>query len=242
MEGLLTEYTPEEFMIVTMSREVKDGQIIGVGNLSPIPAAAVILAENTHAPNVDIIILGSQEYYPFDTGTSQFHFLAQRGKLDLFFMSGIQIDKNGKVNLTLIGNHKYPKLRMPGAFGTAMLYFMSKKVILFRTEHTRRTLVDKVDFITSGGFLETKDGAPTELFTSMGIFTLTNNNPKWKIKKIHPGYVLNDLLDNMSFIPSWEDTIETTLEPSIEHLNILRTIVKQKLFAIYPEFAKKKIY
>ena len=99
-----------------------------------------------------------------------------------------------------------------------------------------------MDFITSGGFLETKSGVPTELFTPMGIFTLTKNTPKWKIKNINPGYVLNDLLDNMDFIPSWEDTISTTLEPSIEHLEILRTVVKEKLFTIYPAFAKAKIY
>ena len=242
MEDISNAYTPEEFMIVAMSREIQDGHTIGVGNLSPIPAAAAILAENTHAPNVDIIILGSEEYYPFDSGTSQFHFLAQRGELDLFFMSGIQIDKNGKVNLNLIGSHQSPKVRMPGAFGTAMLYFMAKKVILFRTEHTKRTLVNKVDFITSGGFLETKNRAPTELFTPKGIFTLTKNTPKWKIKSINSGYFLNDLLDNMEFLPSWEEKIPTTSEPSNEYLNVLRTVVKEKLFTIYPVFTKSKIY
>ena len=71
---------------------------------------------------------------------------------------------------------------------------MAKKVILFRTEHTKRTLVNKVDFITSGGFLETKNRAPTELFTPKGIFTLTKNTPKWKIKSINSGYFLNFLI------------------------------------------------
>ena len=104
-------------------------------------------------PMPQIIILESQlkEYYPFPAGHSELHFLAQRGELDLFFLSGIQIDRQGNINLHVIGDYDAPKMRLPGAYGSAMLYYMAHRVILFRTEHTRRTFVEKVDFITAPG-------------------------------------------------------------------------------------------
>ena len=147
MTGQVMEYTPEELIAVIISREVQDFETIGVGAASPIPAAGCILAEQLQAPQATIIILGSKEYYPFPAGGSEIHFLAQRGELDLFFLSGIQIDRRGNINLHVIGDYNSPQVRLPGAYGSAMLYYMAHRVILFRTEHTRRTFVEKVDFI-----------------------------------------------------------------------------------------------
>ena len=77
-------YTPEELMAVVISREVRDGETIGIGAASPVPAAGCILAGQLHAPRASIIILGSEEYYPFPAGSSELHFMAQKGELDLF--------------------------------------------------------------------------------------------------------------------------------------------------------------
>ncbi len=88
MSDQVTICTPEELMAVIISREVRDFETIGVGAASPIPAAGCILAEQLQAPHITLIILGSKEYYPFPAGSSELHFLAQRGDLDLFFLSG----------------------------------------------------------------------------------------------------------------------------------------------------------
>jgi glutaconate CoA-transferase subunit B len=119
------DYTPEELMVVVISREVQNSETIGVGAASPIPAAACVLAEQFHAPDATIIILGSKEYYPFPAGSSELHFIAQRGELDLFFLSGIQIDRHGNLNLHVLGDYESPSLRLPGAYGSAMLYYMA---------------------------------------------------------------------------------------------------------------------
>ena len=58
---------------------------------------------------------------------------------------------HGNVNLVSIGDYAHPKVRFPGSFGSAYLYYVVPKVILFRTEHSRRTLVPKVDFISAPG-------------------------------------------------------------------------------------------
>ncbi len=67
----------------------------------------------------------------------------------MFFLSGGQIDGHGNINLVEIGDYAHPKVRFPGSFGSAYLYYVVPKVILFRTEHSRRTLVPRVDFISA---------------------------------------------------------------------------------------------
>ncbi len=91
------------------------------------------------------------EYYPFPAGSSELHFMAQRGELDLFFLSGMQIDRHGNFNLHVIGDYTSPSVRMAGAYGSAMLYYMAHRVILFRPDHTSRTFVERVDFVTAPG-------------------------------------------------------------------------------------------
>ena len=102
------------------------------------------------APNAEIIILGSRDYSPFVTG-KDFHFHAQRGQLDLFFISAIEIDQHGNFNLHVIGDRDEPDVLMPGQYGTGMLYYAVPRIVMFRTEHTRRSFVDKVNYVSGAG-------------------------------------------------------------------------------------------
>ena len=129
-------------MAVLLSREVHDWETSACGALSFIPASALLLAEASHAPNGEFIVLDSDYYNPF-VGRKDFHYLAQRGKLDLFFMSGIEIDREANFNLHLIGDPDSPEVRMPGQYGTGLLYYAVPRIVLFRTRHDRRTFVEK---------------------------------------------------------------------------------------------------
>jgi len=73
------------------------------------------------------------------------------GEGDAFFLSGGQIDGAGNINLVGIGEHAHPTVRFPGSFGSAYLYYVVPTVILFRLEHSRRTLVERVDFVSAPG-------------------------------------------------------------------------------------------
>lgn len=237
-------YTPEEHMAVLISHEVRDGETCATGAVSPIPAAGLILAEQTHAPHAQIIILGSENYYPLGHGSHEFHFLAQRGGLDLFFVSGIQIDREANFNLHGIGDHDAPDLRMPGAYGTGMLYYMAKRVILFRTEHTKRTFVNKVDFITGAGSTPGnvyRGGGPSMIVTTMAVIDWDKGAREWALRSVHPGYTVQDVLDNMEFAPRLPGTVPTTPEPTPEELHMLRTEVKERVAPTYPDFARRAI-
>lgn len=244
MTGQVMEYTPEELIAVIISREVRDFETIGVGAVSPIPAAGCILAEQLQAPQATIIILGSKEYYPFPAGGSEIHFLAQRGELDLFFLSGIQIDRRGNINLHVIGDYNAPQVRLPGAYGSAMLYYMAHRVILFRTEHTRRTFVEKVDFITAAGVTPEsvhREGGPTLVVTPKAVLAWERELSEWVLTAVNPGSTVKDVKQNTEFELKVSPSVKMTPPPSERELLILRTVAREKLRRIYPEFAAKKI-
>ena len=237
-------YTPEELMAVAISRQVVDGETVAVGAVSPVPAAGCVLAEQLHAPQATFIILGSTAYYPFPAGSSELHFLAQRGELDLFFLSGLQIDRHGNLNLHVIGDYKAPTVRAAGAYGSAMLYYMAHRVVLFRAEHSRRTLVEKVDFVT--GAAETpldvyREGGPTKLITPKATLHWDSGAAEWLLESIQPGSSLQDVKENTGFELRVSAGVSTTPGPTEQELATLRGAVKAKLESIYPDFAQEKI-
>jgi glutaconate CoA-transferase, subunit B len=241
-----SNYNPEELMAIIISREVRDFETVAVGAVSPIPAAGCILAEQLHAPHAQIILLESEgkEYYPFPAGSSELHFLAQRGELDLFFLSGIQIDRKGNINLHVIGDYRSPKMRLPGAYGSAMLYYMAHRVILFRTEHTTRSFVEKVDFITAPGVSPAnvhREGGPTLVVTPKAVLTWNRRTEEWMLEAFHPGSSLEEVKENTGFSIRISPSIKMTSLPTDQELFTLRTVVREKLKSIYPEFAQKKI-
>ena len=145
-----TGYNEQELMSILMAREVRDGEVSACGALSQIPAAGLLLAKETHAPDAELIILNTV-FRPFAT-SRQFHFLAQRGELGLFFVSGVQIDGFGNYNLHQIGTDlDHPQTRFPGGYGGGMIYYCARRTVVFRTEHTKRSLVERVDFISAAG-------------------------------------------------------------------------------------------
>jgi len=100
---------------------------------------------------IRIAVLGSREHNFFTNGAFELFDCAAQGRIDAFFLGGGQID--GQANINLVGTGDYPRsdVRWPGCFGSAFLYFLVPRVILFREEHSPRVLVDKVDYVSAPG-------------------------------------------------------------------------------------------
>ncbi len=140
---------PEELLIYTIAGLLEGCEHIAVGVLSPIPGSAALLASVRCGSRVSIIGCRLPGYRS-GGGVDLFDSAAQ-GRIDAFFLSGGQIDGQANINLTGIGEYPAMNVRWSGAFGSACLYFLVPKVILFREEHNRRIFVSKVDFISSPG-------------------------------------------------------------------------------------------
>ena len=240
----ISNYTPEELMAVTIAREVRDFETVAVGMVSPIPAAGCILAKQISTPHITLIILDCEEYYPFPAGSSELHFMAQRGELDLFFLSGIQIDRHGNFNLHVIGDYHAPTVRMAGAYGSAMLYYMAHRVILFRDQHTKRVFVEKVDFVTAAGVTPEnvyREGGPALVITPKAVLGWDKTAGEWVLDRFQPGSSVAEVKDNTGFALCCLPSVQMNPEPTAEELHVLRTVVKEKMARSYPEFVRKKI-
>jgi glutaconate CoA-transferase, subunit B len=231
-------FTPAELMSVVIARQVRDGEVVATGANSPIPAAGCLLAQRLHAPRTRVIVLGSSDYYPFVSGKEFFDW-AQRGRLDLFFLGGIQIDARANINLHVLGDYERPDRRFPGAFGSGILYFVARRVILFRTEHTRRLFVPRVDFITSPGASPEdvrRPGGPAKVVTPLALLTFNRAEERLELESVHPGHTLAEVQANTGFDLPLAPGYGETPPPTAEELALLRGPVLDAIAPTYPAF------
>lgn len=228
-------------MACAISREVRDGQVNVVGTLSPIPASGVLLARATHAPRSTVIVIGSERWWPFTGGSKEFYDFAQKGRFDLFFLSGGQIDEQANLNLTTIGDHDHPLVRLPGGAGSSMLYFLAKRIVLFKTDHTRRGFVRRVDFLTAPGASSPKifrPGGPSKTITPLATLAYGRAANRLEVESLHPGVTLEEVQANTGFTLAASDPISVTPPPTPGELEILRRVVMPDVAQVYPIFAR----
>ena len=225
------EYSESELLVVLLAREVRDGEVSACGALSQIPAAGLLLAQALHAPHAELIILNSV-FNPFRV-SREFHFLAQRGELGLFFVSGVQIDRHGNYNLHQVGpDSERPTARFPGGYGGGMIYYCARRTVVFRTEHTRRSFVERVDFVSAAGATPPdvlRLGHPSKVVTPKATFRFERDPGVLKLDTIHEPWTLDDIRANTGFELDVNGAIPTTPAPTEEELHVLRHVIRRKM-------------
>jgi glutaconate CoA-transferase subunit B len=232
-------FLPEELLATVIADLIGDVRHVAVGNASPIPATAALLARERNGNGRPYVsLLQSRKHNFFTDGARELFDCAGQGRIDVFFLSGGQIDGAGNVNLVEIGEHGHPKVRFPGSFGSAYLYYVVPKVILFRTEHSRRTLVPKVDFISAPGVSEPnvfRPGGPIALITNRCLFSFADG--RFTLTSVHPGHTVEEVIENTGFTFDRPAAVPETPAPSPETLRLLREVVAPQLAEVYPQFA-----
>jgi glutaconate CoA-transferase subunit B len=178
----------------------------------------------------------------FTDGGRELFDCAGQGRIDVFFLSGGEIDGEGNINLGGIGEQDKPQVRFPGSFGSAYLYFVVPKVILFRTEHSRRTLVPKVDFISAPGTSEPnvyRTGGPIALITNRCLFAFDKERHRFRLQSVHPGHSVEEIVEHTGFDFERPEKVPEAPAPDTDTLRILRETVAPELAEVYPQFAEK---
>ncbi len=244
MNGLTIR--PEELLACVIADLIGDVRHVAVGNASPIPAAAALLArergklQGLGRPYVSL--LQSRKHNFFTDGARELFDCAGQGRIDVFFLSGGQIDGEGNINLVSTGDYDKPKVRFPGSFGSSYLYYVVPKVILFRTEHSRRTLVGKVDFISAPGTSAKnvhRSGGPIALVTNRCLFSFDRARRRFRLDSVHPGHTAEEVADNTGFEFDRPAKVPTTPAPSLATLALMREVVAPQLAEIYPQFVQQ---
>ncbi len=241
------EFRDEELLADAICRLIGDVRHIAVGAQSPIPATAALLAReranlNNGARRPYVSLLGSRDHSFFTDGARELFDCAGQGRVDVFFLSGGQIDGQGNINLVSVGDYEHPKARFPGSFGSAYLYYVVPKVILFRTEHSRRTLVPKVDFVSAPGGSPSnvsRNGGPIALVTNRCLFDFDRARARFRLASVHPGHSVAEVSENTGFEFDHPTDVPVTPAPSAETLHLMRTVVAPMLAEVYPEFARR---
>jgi len=237
---------PEERLIAAVARLILDpaappAHNIAVGAASPIPAAASWLVSKSGHP-VRLLLLHKRRGNPFTEGSRELFDLAGQGRIDLFFLGGGQID--GQANINLVGTGDWPgrTARFPGSFGSAFMYMMVPRTILFRAEHTRRVLVPRVDIVSAPGLSPAgvfRRGTAQALVTGRCVFRFDKAAGRFALASLHPGETVESVRAATGFDYDAPADPPLTADPTQAELGLLRGPIRDEMVETYPEFCRR---
>lgn len=233
-------YRREELLICLVARLLAGVRCVAIGALSPIPGAAALLTQAISPDRVRVSFLqGKRRDNHFTDGGRELFDAAAQGRIDAFFLGGVQID--GQANINLVGPGPYPKTtkRFSGSFGSALMYYVVPRIILFREEHSPRTLVRKVDFISAPGISPPgvyRPGGPYALVTSLAHFSFDRQRARFRLESVHPGHTAEEVCDQTGFDFDRPRQVPATPAPEPDRLSLLRGPIAARMAELYPEF------
>src|SRR5690606_36218933 len=126
----------------------------------------------------------------------------------------------------------HPQVRFPGGYGGGMSYYCARRTIVFRTEHTRRSLVERVDYISAAGSSAPEVlrlGGPSKVITPRASFRLDTKSASLSLECTAPPYSAQKIRENTGCDLGAVDRIPATAPPTEEELTTLRKIVRRKM-------------
>jgi glutaconate CoA-transferase subunit B len=242
-------YTADEIMTVAAARMLRNGAVcfVGIG----LPSTAANLARLTHAPDAVLVyesgpIGAKPPVLPLSIGDGNlaetadtvvstpeiFRYWLQGGRIDVGFLGAAQLDRFANINTTVIGAYDKPKVRLPGAGGAPEISSSAKEVVII-VKQSKRTLVEKLDFVTSVGFLSGGDSreragiggkGPVAVITDLCLLRPDPTTREMKVASIHPGVSRDTISANTGWnLQFAEHCIETEV-PTTNELQILRDL------------------
>ncbi len=226
-------YGVAELMVVAMARLLHDGEVVFQGVNSVLPMVAVNLARRLHAPGLTYVNISggidpAPRFMPQSStdpelargsaslfNNEDFYDLCARGGIDTAFLGAVQIDAEGRTNVSVIGDHARPKVRLPGGGGAAMIMPTARRVILWRTQHNRRVFVERLDFVTAAGNVD-------RVVTPLCV--LQRRDGRLTVETIFPTASLDEIVANTGFALAIPPDCPRLAEPTECELALLDEI------------------
>jgi glutaconate CoA-transferase subunit B len=247
-----------ELMICSAARLLEDGAMVVVG--TGAPCAAAMLAQKTSAPNLTLMFeaggVGPQlPRMPISVGDSRTFFqglmatsmsdimeTCQRGMVEYTFLGGAQIDMYGNLNSTVIGDDYHrPKVRLPGSGGANDLGAFCWRTLIL-TQHDLRRFVERVDFITTPGFLDGPGAreqtglppgtGPYKVVTDLAILGFDETTKRMQLESLHEGVTREEVQNRTGFELLIKNPLDTTRPPNPTELTVLRNEVDPHRYII----------
>jgi glutaconate CoA-transferase, subunit B len=233
------DWTPFSYIVINLARQIRPNEIAFSGVNSTLPMLACLLAKRgydfhftyinvaggvepvprkiPHSSSDPAILEGSPAIFP----NEDFYDLCARGGMDLVFLGCAQVDAEGRTNVSVIGPWDRPKVRLPGGGGAAVMMPTAKRVATWRTEHSRRVLVEKLDFVTAAGNLQT-------VVTPIAVFQ--KRDGRLALESWNPQVARDEVVQRTGF--GFDASAATpTLPPTPRELAVLADLDPRGVFA-----------
>ncbi len=243
------EYTTAEMMVVAAARALtsEDVCFVGIG----APSQACNLARLTHAPGITLIYesgtIGTRpDVLPLSIGDPElcatarctvsvpemFQYWLQGGRISVGFLGGAQIDRFANINSSVIGGYARPKVRLPGGGGAPEIAAHCRQTYVVMAQ-SRRSFVERVDFVTSFGYGEGGDHrerlglrtlGPTLVITDLCIMKPDPATKELTVAALHPGVTVERVRASTGWAVRFADDLGTTAPPTERELAVLRDL------------------
>ncbi len=241
-------WTPADLLIVAAARMLAGAStvLVGIGQ----PNMAANLARRVHNPCVVLIyesgVIGAQpERLPLSIGDPAlvaraqsvlpmmdlFAFVLQGGHIDVGFLEGVQIDRFGNINTTVIGPYEKPTVRLAGSGGACEIGSLARRTIVL-AKHERRRFPEHVDFITTPGYLIGKadrrrlglQGGPEAVITDLAIMRFDDETGEMYLDSVHQGVTVEQVREQTGWPLRVATEVGQTPPPTAEELRALRDL------------------
>jgi glutaconate CoA-transferase, subunit B len=242
---------PDEIMTIAASRLLEDGKVLFAGIGQPLVAAAI--AKRRQAPQLTVLLEGGMigiELLPGQlpastnevraavgaqmlTSATDIFLMAQRGFFDYGFIGVAQIDQYGNVNTSIVGDPEQPSVRLPGPGGANDIASMCNQVVVV-TQHEPRRFVERVDFVTSPGFLRGGTsrhdsgliyGGPAWVVTDLAMLDFAPDSHRMRIRAVQAGVTVDQVRAATGFELLVHDEIDELPSVDGDELAVLRYLV-----------------
>lgn len=248
------EARPKEVMAAFIAHDLRDGEWVEVGANLPVPRAGALLAHLTHCPNMVLMLGMTKAYLRDEPVIEEYEYItdvramrwaeayyrhdlllsAQRRRRNgVFYCGGVQIDRYGNSNLIGVGDDpRRLAFRGPGPIGTTNATAQAGRWHLVTTSHSRRVLVDAVDFVSAVGYGRGKPGyrrsiglrnpGPSSIVTPLCIFDFHPERHHARLASVHPGVSVDQVMAETGFEIEVPPDVPQTMGPTAAELDLLR--------------------
>jgi glutaconate CoA-transferase, subunit B len=245
----MTQFTPTEMMTIVAARELTNADVcfVGIG----LPSAACNVARLSHAPDITLIyesgtIATKPTVLPLSIGDGElcetalvtvsvpemFRYWLQGGRINKGFLSAAQLDRFANINTTVIGPYGKPKVKLPGAGGAPEIATSCGEILIVMAQ-SKRSFVDKLDFVTSlghgkGGDDRQRHGVatkgPTKVITDLCVMEPNPETKELTVTALHPHVTPEQVTAATGWPLKFAARLGKTAPPADAELKVLRDL------------------
>lgn len=241
-----TPYSLAELLIVACAEAWRhDGEVMATG-IGPLPRLGAALAKASFNPWLQTT--DGEVYYATDPvppgkrqgpveieGYANYDrvFSALWGGRRHAMVGPVQLDRFGQANISVVGDHRRPKVAMLGARGFPG-NSVSHPNSFFFPAHNKRAFVDgEVDFVCMAGYNpERYPGGRVlagvdlrRIVTNLCVMDFEGPDRQIRVVSLHPGVSFDEVQDNSGFtLARIGDDIPQTPAPTPEQLSLIAAL------------------